>query len=637
MSPAPKAFTRYRTDMRIEKRSLRSLLAVLLLTGAAGCDLLTPESLDREPNDVLLEDEVWNDPKLVEAVLANYYDRLPETYGMGNNQEGFAQWDDATWSGSGNGPNTLATYGYNYQSLWEYQLVRDINLFLEKVAETQSTRISAVQKRTFAAEGRFLRAYLYFEMARRMGGVPLITETYTFRSGDDPTPLQKRRNTEAEVYDFIGAEIDAIKNEFPAASTSKTRANRWTALALKSRAMLYAGSIARYNELMAQPIRTPGGEVGIPASRAADYYAKSLAASQEIIQGGRYSLYSVKQDLGENFYDAIASKVNNPEVIWARDFSVPGGKLHNFTYNNMPRSLREDNESGSEISPTLNLVESFEYLDGSPGRLRTRQANGDFVYYDRPEDIFAGKDARLAGTVILPGSSFRGRPVNIQAGVMVWNAATQTYTEVTSNVLGSTYTDGRPLVGLDGPHVSEPFVTNTGFYLRKFLDPTVGSGQRGRGTDMWWIRFRYAEILLNASEAALELGQQALAAGYVNQVRARAGFPASSLGTLTIDRLRNERRVELAFENHRYWDLKRWRVAHELWSGDRTSRSSQLFALWPYRVVRPGDPRDGKFVYVERAVPRLSVPRFFRLGNYYSEISDAVISANPTIVRNPFH
>jgi hypothetical protein len=619
--------------MRMNAKLFRSLLPTLLIAGIAGCDLLSPTSLDREPTNVLLEDAVWNDANLVRSVLANYYDRLPETYGLGNNQTGFAEWDDAIWSGNGNGPNTITAYGYNYQSLWGYQLVRDLNLFIEKIDE--AVRLQASDRVVFAADARFLRAYVYFEMVRRMGGVPLITETYTFTPGDDPTELQQPRATEAEVYDFIWAELEAIKNDLPA-SSSKTRATRWAALALQSRAMLYAGSIARYNARMAQPIQTEGGEVGIPVDLADDYYAKSLSASQEIINSGRYQLYRVKAHLGENFYDALTSKINNSEVIWARDFSVPGGKLHNFTYNNIPRSLREDNESGSEITPTLNLVEAYEYLDGSSGELRTRQENGDFVYYDELDDIFDNKDARLWGTVVYPGSTFRGRAVQIQAGVMVWNASTSSYQEV-SGTRGSNYTDGDLLTGLDGPHISEPFVTNTGFNLRKYLDPLSGSGQRGRGSDIWWVRFRYAEILLNAAEAALELGQEGLAVDYVNRVRERAGFGTNSLAGLTIERLQNERRVELAFENHRYWDLKRWRIAHELWSGDRDSETSQLYALWPYRVVRLGHENDGKYVFVKRVVPRLTVPRFFRLGNYYAEIAESVISANPRIVRNPFH
>jgi starch-binding outer membrane protein, SusD/RagB family len=129
----------------------------------------------------------------------------------------------------------------------------------------------------------------------------------------------------------------------------------------------------------------------------------------------------------------------------------------------------------------------------------------------------------------------------------------------------------------------------------------------------------------------------ALALGYVNQVRERAGFGPNSLSSLTLERLQNERRVELAFENHSYWDLKRWRIAHQLWNGDGNSETAQLYALWPYRIVRPGHENDGKYVFVKRVVPRLTVPRFFRMGNYYTEISESVISANPKIVRNPFH
>lgn len=625
------------TVTRMRSIGIKSLFPILAAASIAGCDLLSPTALDREPRDILLEHQVWGDSKLIEALLANYYDRLPETYGLGNNQMGFAQWDDAAWTGTDNAPNNMPNYPYNYQSLWAYDLIRDINLFLEKLEGVQpSGRVTVEQKKRFRAEARFLRAYVYFEMVKRMGGVPLITRTYTYEPGMDVTEMQVPRAREEEVYDFIARELDEIKDSLPADPNDKTRANKWTALALKSRAMLYAGSIAKYNNLMPQPIRTPGGEVGIPAERANDYFAQSLAASLEIIQSGQYRLYNAKPDPGENFYEAITNKLNNPEVIWVRDFSVSGGKAHNFTYNNIPRSLRQDNENGSEITPTLNLVEAYEYLDGSSGELRIRQPDGDFVYYDRVEDVFANKDGRLAGTVILPGGTFLGQAVNVQAGVMVWNPGGGAYDEVVGP-LGSSYVDGKTLTGADGPHVSEPFVTGTGFYLRKYLDSTPGAGQRGRGTDMWWIRFRYAEILLNAAEAAFELGQEAEALTYVNEVRQRAGFPANSLTSLTIDRIRNERRVELAFENHRFWDLKRWRIAHEVWNGDPESPTAQLWALWPYRVVRPGDPRDGKYVFVKRRVPRVTAPRFFRMGNYYSQISDGIISANPKIVRNPFH
>src|SRR5205823_2290364 len=153
----------------------------------------------------------------------------------------------------------------------------------------------------------------------------------------------------------------------------------------------------------------------------------------------------------------------------------------------------------------------------------------------------------------------------------------------------------------------------------------------------WWVRFRLGEIYLNASEAAFELGQTADALTYVNAVRERAGFGPNSVKSLTIDRLRNERRVELAFEDHRVWDLKRWRIADQIWNGSRTNPDAMMYALFPYRVVRPGDAaRDGKYVFVKMIAPRFLAPRFFQIQNYYTFIDQAVINNNPKIVRNPF-
>src|SRR5690606_36130478 len=205
-------------------------------------------------------------------------------------------------------------------------------------------------------------------------------------------------------------------------------------------------SIAKYNSAMSQPIRTQGGEVGIPADRAQGYYEASLAASEEIIASGRYSLYRNNPDPAQNFYETFTNMQDNPEVIWARMFTL-NGKYHNFTFDNIPRSLREDNESGSLINPSLNLVEAFEYLDGSSGELRTRDENGDYIYYDDPADIFANKDPRLWGTVIYPGSTFRGQPVECQEGVLRWNESTNSFQAITSTTPGTRYTDGGVLVG----------------------------------------------------------------------------------------------------------------------------------------------------------------------------------------------
>lgn len=618
--------------------------------------------LERTPKNIILEEQVWNDPKQILGLLANFYDRLPTDMGLTDpdhtsidiNQERQAQWrrmadyDDAMWSGFSNeeGRNNIVNYPFDRWRMWNYSLVRDINLALENI-EKYGVSLSDEQKAQFSAELRFLRAYNYFELVKRMGGVPLITTQLIYDYNGDPSYLQAPRAKEAEVYDFIASEVDDIKENLGNAG-SNTRANKFTALALKSRAMLYAGSLAKYNDEMGGPITTPGGEVGIPAARADEYFEKSLAASAEIINTGSYKLYQSNPDLGENFYEAVVRKSGNTEVIFAWDFLSSKDKRHWFAYDNIPRSIREDNLSSSNITPSLNLVERYEYLDGTSGELKVRTAdNSDFIYYDQVSDIFANKDARLYGTVIYPGASFKGLTVEMQAGVKIWNASSNSYQTVEGADLGSTWGgesypngDGRLLTAAGGPHRSIQEVSNTGFYLRKYIDSGSGTSTRGIRSDVWWVRFRLGEIYLNAAEAALELDRDADAAQYLSTLRERAGFGTNSVSasSITMERIRNERRVELAFEDHRVWDLKRWRIAHEVWNGSSNSPDAVVYALYPYRVVRPGDAaRDGKYVFVKMVAPRFRAPRFFQMGNYYSSIDQSVINNNPKIVRNPFH
>jgi SusD family. len=621
--------------MRIFKNILKSIGAVLLVMHLSGCE----KWLDRNPTDILLDDQVWGDPKMARAVLANLYNRLQPFGGLEGGRLSPTDVDEAMWSGglgANNGRNTRVNYAYDIKRFWDYGLIRDITLFLENLEA--STIMDAEDKQQLLAEGRFIRAYVYFLHVRSMGGVPLILKTYQYEGPDGVPDMREPRATEEALYDFISAELDEIESQLPQTESSKTRANRWTVLALKSQAMLYAASTAKYNSLMTDPIRTANGEVGIPAERAQDYYEQSLAASEEILREGPFALYEENPDKAQNFYELFTNKTNNAEVIWAFDYTLEG-KYHTFTFENIPRSLRESANGGAGVTPSLNLVEAFDYLDGRPGTLVTRTPdNSDYIYYDRPEAIFEGKDFRMAGSIITPGSTFRGQRIDIQAGVMEWNEETSQYVIRTNNNLGSSFSDGGLMVGPDGPLPNAANVTNSGFYTRKYLDSRVGSGQMGQGSDVWWIRFRLGEIFLNAAEAAFELGNEPQALTYINRLRERAGFPPNSLQELTIEKIREEFRVELAFEEHRFWDLKRWRIAHEVFDGNRQSPNTLVHALWPYRIVRPGDPgKHNKYVFEKRVAPRFTQPRFFRLGNYYSSIADNALNGNPLLVRNPFH
>lgn len=409
--------------------------------------------------------------------------------------------------------------------------------------------------------------------------------------------------------------------------------------------MLYAGSLAKYNNAAGFTNSTlPSGEVGIPAAKAPEYYQKSLDASLEIINSGNYSLYRANANAGENFYEAIVNKTGNTEVIMATDYLKAQGRRHTFTFNNIARSLFEEGGQGSSnISPSLNLVESYEYLDGTIGTLKgvgsgsnTAAGQASWTFYTAPQDIFANKDARLYGTIIYPGTSLASKSLKMQAGVYVWNATANKYDRI-EGALNSTHTDGKTLTGLDGPHRSTTFVSNTGFYLRKYIDATPGASTLASQSDTWWVVFRLGEIYLNAAEAAFEMGLTPQALTHINRLRERAGFPPNSLTDLSLARLQNERRVELAFEDHRLWDVIRWRIADKIWDGTATSTTANLYALYPYRIVRPGHPNDGKFVFDKIVAPRFRAPRFFRPGNYYGSIAQDVLSNNPRLIPNPFH
>jgi len=591
--------------------------------------------LERDPQNIIKDEQLWNDPKLIKSLLANYYDRLPSLHGVFNTG-GMSELDDAMWSGhnDANWHNDFQ-YGDDYGRYWDYGFIRDLNLTLDNL-DKYAGNLKQEEKDLFKSELRFIRAFVYFEMVKRMGGVPIVTTQLVYDFSGDPTPLQVPRAKEYEVYDFIYNEAEAIKNMLTPNNNSQTRANTYTALALESRAMLYAASIAKYNNLMPSPITTPGEEVGIPASKATDYYTKSLAASQAIISSKHFQLYNENSDKGRNFYDML-NKKGTKEIIFAKDYKL-SLKVHRFAYDNIVKSITEDNESSSSLSPSLNLVESFDYLDGSKGSLHFKDSNGSYILYDNISDIFANKDGRLYGTIVYGGTTFRNLPVNIQAGVAVWE--NNSYRLSVAPNLGQKYDikggDNGLWTGFDGPKDNAQDVSNTGFYMRKFVSDASGASTRGTSAENWWPWFRLGEIYLNAGEAAFELNKPE-AVGYINAIRERAGFPANSIKTLTMDIVRNERRVELAFEDHRYYDLKRWRIAHEIWDGNDNNENAVIYGLYPYRIVHPGHPDNNKYLFDKIRPTRFKRARLFRMANYYSSIDQNVLNNNPKLVKNPFN
>ena len=151
---------------------------------------------------------------------------------------------------------------------------------------------------------------------------------------------------------------------------------------------------------------------------------------------------------------------------------------------------------------------------------------------------------------------------------------------------------------------------------------------------MWFPRFRFAEAVMIASEAAFELGQADKALTYLNMVRERAGI--QPLTSMTFDDIVQERRVEFAFEDHRYWDLKRWRIADKVWNGIQDDPNAQQWGLFPYLVNDPGNPNHGKWVFDKIKIHMSPFPRDFQMRNYYNFIDQGWINNNPKLVKNPY-
>ncbi len=610
----------------------------LLVCGACNDD----HFLSKTPNDILNDEQVWKNRDLVVLVLADLYNRYPD-YQSIEDWGSYADFDEA-FATRDYGRHQNNDYGLGAWGYWDYNYIRALNSFIERC--TRADQLAEEDKLAFLAEARFLRAAVYFEEVKRMGGVPLILEPLTYDYSGDPTYLQHPRAKEHEMYDFILTELDEIEaNLYNPVETGRlySRATKGLALAMKARVALYAASIAKYGATTPSA-STPGGEAGIPASMAQGYYQKSLDAAQELIGKGWYSLYQKNTNLRENFANLFLDKSNNTEVIFAKDFKLKD-KPHGFTTNNQPIDQTEEPGDSGFLNPTLNLAQSFEKLDNTfaPFDIGTP---GNYKYYDNITDIYEDRDARLWGTIMLPGTQFKGRTIDIWAGYVLADNTVISSGELGGRAILPGKTVAEQVVGKNGPIDQLEKAAQTGYYVRKYMDPAIGSGQRGVGSAVWWIRYRYAEVLLNAAEAAFELGQPGVAADYMNQVRRRAGFTIDlAAGDVTFDRIVHERKVELAFEGHQLWDMKRWRLAHKVWNGQNAgltntpgkadSPSTKPYGLWPYKVYNPGSPNDGKWIFKVVLPGRATGVENFRLQNYYSQINSDILSRNPKLVQNP--
>lgn len=594
------------------------------------------KKLDVIPVNQLPQEIVYTDKALIQSVLANFY--ISVNYGQNNGDYGsYHLLDEANNQyGSPTTTDDEKQINRNFYRTFDYALVRRMNQFLEGI-RSNAAKSALVEKERADLESQciFLRAWYYFCMTRSLGGMPIVgDDVYVYEAGMDPEALQLPRSTEAEAYQYVIDQCDlAINGLSEDQSVNASVANKWAALMLKARAAVYAGSIANYGNKITPDLHTAGWEAGIPADKAAGFYKIAFETAEQIINTSPYVIQKDLTDPGLGFYKATSVKAGNTEVIWALDRLSPN-QVTQFTNYAMPYTHRDYSE-GNAIGALLNLVESFENKDGSAPTIKTVNADGSYVFYDNVEDPFKAKDARLWGTVIWPNSLYRNVPVILQAGQLNNNGSDNWVIKTSS--AGAVDNTGELITSLNGPaSITTNYINKTGFLVRKFLDETPNAGLNPRFSEMWMPRFRISEAYLIAAEAAYEMNDKALAIKYINVVRDRGDIQPLTEATLTFSKIVNEYRVEFAFEDHRFWDLKRWRLAHTLWNGALNDLNAQPFSLYPYKVVNAGDAKDGKWVFTKQvSYKRATTPLFFPMSSYYANIETGWISNNPKMVKNP--
>jgi hypothetical protein len=258
--------------------------------------------LDQKPDTILTNDQVFGDPNLIRSALADFYDRISWGQRPGGGQYDYTVLDEAIKYDF----DQFNSFDRNRWRVYDYGLIRSFNQFLQGLNETDA--LTDTEKAPLIGEVRLLRAWCYFNTCRTLGGMPIVgDEVFDYVPGVDVTALQFPRATEAEMYDYIISECQASAELMSGdKTTNNARANKWTAKMLAARAALYAGSLAKYNNMMPAPIQTAGREVGIESARANGYYETALAEATEVIEQSPYELQDRRpEDKALNFYEAV--------------------------------------------------------------------------------------------------------------------------------------------------------------------------------------------------------------------------------------------------------------------------------------------------------------------------------------------
>jgi len=529
-------------------REFRIAIASLGLLGATSCQGV----LDVTPKDQFPDQAVFADPNLAQAFLSDAYRGLghglyeimlasmtDETHFIHNyNTEVVLQ---SLITSSARGALDDGRYShFNWGP--SYSRIRQTNIFLSHI---DAAGFDDALKRRMKGEAFFLRAYFYHNLMRMYGGVPLITKVYGLNED-----YAVARNSFKETVDFIVANADSAAALLPLSfsGTDVGRATKGAALALKARVLLYAASDL-YN-------LNPSDSAFTGYTTAQDRVALWRAAknaAKAVMDLGIYGLFrpspASPQEAAQNYGDLFLQRMSE-EVILSRFFlSTRDNDGYNPGLHNGPNGFH----TWGGNTPIQNLVDDYRMTDGS---------KFDWSNPVEAAAPYANRDPRFYASIAYDGAPWRTRPDDVKNLDPV--GTIQTFRALTltgGSVVAGLDTRDSPVENWNGAY--------SGYYLRKFIDPSINA--QFTKQQVPWIFFRYAEVLLNYAEASIELNELGDAVTALNQIRRRAGMPEFSGGldqTTLRQEYRSERRVEMAFEEQRFFDARRWMIAPQVLNKD---------------------------------------------------------------------
>lgn len=528
-----------------------SIVAAGLLFASCKKDFLNTLPLDKPPADV-----VWGDGALAEAFVNDIYNVYRD--GILNQQSMDCISDNALYNFGradimeGNiSPSAPGWVNNTYEWGEMYFRIRATNLALEKLATVTFDPVLADRLK---GEVYFLRAHCYNQLLRYYGGVPLIKSTYELTSTDFTIP----RNTYEECVNSIVSDLDSSALLLDGKSMDLGRATKGAALALKARVLTYAASdLHDATKAKAKSTLLAGFDnfelLGYTSGSQSERWEKARDAAKAVIDLGIYGFKldliapSSSEQAIKDYTDVSLSRNGGEnETILAKYYVNASADDWGAWY---PRNNTTNGYHGwTSSEPTQNLVDNYEMMDGS--KFNWSNSTHAAAPYEN-------REPRFYASVFYDGAKWKPRTTD-GAGIDPYGEIQFGTYEVGTAGSATTY------FGLDtrNSSIENWNGTRTGYSIRRFTNDDVNIIDMNQRQEIPSIQIRYTEVLFNYIEALLELGDEATAKEWLQKIRFRAGLPAfTETGSALIDRYRNERNIEMLFEEQRFYDARRWMIA----------------------------------------------------------------------------